>query len=304
MKIIDLISNPAFFRGAVQPFVRMTPGLLDFYRQNENWLIRSNCPSGMQIVMCTDASAMEISLQFGKAAREVFTTDVQIGGKLLTFDGAGPHRLELSGAKQTVVIHLPHLVEIENFELKVNGAATVEAVSENRAKLLICGDSILQGMTCSSPGRASVALTAGELDMVLHNTSVGGAIMQPVPVQETLKLGKAGDIAIVGFGINDAAHLTDAELFRERTAKVLEHLAGFAGKAFIITPIPAAVDAEQNRELYSQMIRDEQKRFPQVTLIEGASFFPADASLFVDKLHPNDQGMQIYAQGLIKAIRE
>ena len=127
--------------------------------------------------------------------------------------------------------------------------------------------------------------------------------MEIVPVAETLTLGCKNDIAIVGFGINDAAQKRDEKLFRESTAGVLKLLNEFAGKSIIITPIPATAEAEENRERYSDIIREECKLYPQVTLLEGSDFFPEDASLLCDGLHPNDQGMEVYANGLIKAIK-
>ena len=128
--------------------------------------------------------------------------------------------------------------------------------------------------------------------------------MQPLPVKETLSAGGAGDTVIVGYGINDAAHHTQVDLFRERTAKVLEYLNDFAGRSFMIVPIPTTIsDVEKYRDEYSQIIRDEHKRFPRVTLIEGSDFYPGQNELFVDGVHPNDQGMEIYARGLVNALR-
>ena len=303
MKKIDLNDN-AFFRGTFTPFQRMNPALLDFFREPERWKIRALCPSSVQIVFKTNAERLSLSWKYGAAAREVYSADVKAGDQHFVLTGEQEHLMQLPSGDKKVEISLPHLVILEEFNLLVNDAAQVEVLEDARPKLLVCGDSILQGMTCSRPALISVMLAAAELDMQVHNTSVGGAIMQPLPVKETLSAGGAGDVAIVGYGINDAAQHTPLELFRERTAKVLEYLNGFAGKSFMIVPIPTTIpDVEKFREEYSQIIRDEQKRFPRVTLIEGAEFYPGEEELFVDGVHPNDQGMEIYARGLIKALR-
>ena len=57
-------------------------------------------------------------------------------------------------------------------------------------------------------------------------------------------------------------------------------------------------------EFYRQIIRDEKQKYPKIALLEGTSFYPAEAELFVDGVHPNDEGMQIYANALTKAIKQ
>ena len=162
----------------------------------------------------------------------------------------------------------------------------------------------MQGMTCSSPARASVVLAANALDMDLHNTSVGGAVMKELTARETLKFSSSDkDIIVLALGCNNAAQGTDPELFRQETAGAMKLLAEFPGKALVITPIPAlTVDAEK-LEFYRQIIRDEKQKYPRIALLEGTSFYPAEAELFVDGVHPNDEGMQIYAQAIVKAIQ-
>ena len=82
----------------------------------------------------------------------------------------------------------------------------------------------------------------------------------------------------------------------------MEILGSFPGKAFIIVPIPCMTADPATREKFCAAIRDAQKNFPNVTLIEAADFYPADSELFVDGIHPNDRGMEIYADGLAKII--
>ena len=306
MKKIDLSNNIAFFRGAVAPFVRMNKELQEFYSSIESWKIRSNCPSGMKIVMQSNAEKLQIAVEFGSAARQVFTTDVEVDGSITTFDGPGTHTIELAPGMKNIIIYPPHLVELAKFEVSVNADAVVEPVADTQSKLLICGDSILQGMTCSSPAKASVVLTSKALNMHLHNTSVGGALMNPIPVKATLDMGGANDIAVVGFGANDSAQQKDVALFRSQVRQTLEYLSSFPGKSIIITPIPSTeARVEEPRPLYCSIIREEHAAFPKVKLLEGESFYPANnPDLFVDGLHPNDEGMKIYADGLIKAISE
>ena len=300
MQKIDLESRIELFRGCVAPGVRMSEDLLNFYNDSEARVIRARSATGVRIAFETDAVEMSYALQFGGTARKIFTSDIFIDGEMTTVDGEGPHQLSLAPGKKSVVIHLPHLVVVEKLELSVNDGAFVNAVSEPRKKLLICGDSILQGMTCTTPARAVGTLLAEKLGVDFHNTSVGGAEMRFEPVEYTLALG--GDVILVCFGINDGFHATPHDLFRERAKKVLELLEGFSGKAFIVVPIPNMKLDQELRESYCRIIREEQKAFPKVTLIEGAEFYPAQDELFVDGTHPNDKGMAVYADALAKIM--
>ena len=300
MQKIDLENNLKFFRGCVTPGVRMNESLLDFYNDCEARVIRARAASGVRIAFVTDAVEMEYALVFGGAARKIYTSDIVIDGTVTVVEGEGPHKITMAPGEKQIVIHLPHLLVIEKLSLSVNDGAFVKEAPVKAKKMLFCGDSIMQGMTCSTPTKAVGALLSEKLDVEIHNTSVGGAEMRFEAVEATLALG--GDLAVVGFGINDAFHATDHQLFRERTVRVLELLDKFSGKAFIIVPIPNMKIDNAIREGFCQIIREEQKKFPKVTLIEGADFYPAREDLFVDLTHPNDEGMKIYAEGLEKII--
>lgn len=300
MKKLEL--DMKYFRGAVSPGMRMNKNLQAYYYKNELWKIRANCASSIQIAFVTDATELSIDMQFAESAREVFTCDVQVNNELTTFDGSGSHQLSMPEGGKNVIIHMPHLAVLSQFEVALNDSAAVSELPPPSRKLLLCGDSIMQGMTCTSPGRALGPLLAADLNYQLHNTSVGGAIMHPDQVKASLEI--PCDVILVGLGINDSGAKTDLELFRSRTRSVLTMLNNFSGKAFIVTPLPCAVEAEKLRSVYSQIIREEQQKFPAVQLIEGCDILPLDTSLLCDNLHPNNRGMQVYAKNMAGVLRQ
>ena len=278
----------------------MNEDLLNFYNESEVRLIRAKAASGVQIAFTTDAVEMEYAIVFGAPARRVYTSEITINGENTVVEGEGPHKFTMAPGEKTVLIQLPHLVVINEMSVSLNDGAFVKAPPRRAKKLLFCGDSIMQGMTCTSPGKAVGVLLADKLGMELHNTSVGGAEMRFEVVEATLAIG--GDVIVVGFGINDTAHKVPHELFRERTAKVLQLLSRFSGKAFIVVPIPCMNVEDEQYNSYCQIIKEEQQKFPDVTLIEGSSFYPHKAEYFVDGTHPNDEGMKIYADALEKIM--
>ena len=300
MQKIDLERRMELFRGCVNPCIRMSDVLIDLYSESDALKIRAGAATGVRIAMSTDAVALEYEIVCGASARKIFTSDIDVDGVITTVDGNGPHKLSLPPGEKNIIIHLPHLVVNEKISLSVSKGAKVEAVSRKAKKLLICGDSILQGMTCSHPTAAVGVLLADKLGVEFHNTSVGGGTMRPEVVAATIAL--SGDILLTGLGINDVFGGTDPELFRERTRKTLELLNNFNGKSFFVVPIPCLKVEPERRELYCDIIREEHRDFSRVKLINGANFFPADEELFADGTHPNDRGMQIYADGLAEAI--
>lgn len=301
MKQLDWQDHNEYFTGTVAPMQRMTPELLDFYSCLDSLKLRANCPSAVVMHFQSNTENLRITMEFGGYARQIFSTDILVDNHLTTIENDGLHDLTLPPGEKSIAIHLPHLVEVNQMIVEIDDNATVAPIANKQPKLVLCGDSIMQGMTCTSPAKALGVIAAEKLDMTLHNLSVGGAVMQPVPVAEAVKLN--GEITVVGFGINDANKVTDTELFRERTRQALASLSQTAGKAFIVTPIPALVDAEKRREIYSNIIREEHQAFPQVKLIEGATLLEAREEYFVDGLHPNDQGMMIYGSNLASAIK-
>lgn len=304
MREIDLFANFDLFRGAVAPFVRMNDRMMAFYSDTEVRTQRAKCVSGVRLLFAADAEKLEFEVQYSYFAREVFGTDVMVDGKCFTFDGAGVHQLALGSGKKQIEIHLPHLVILDKFSLKVNDEAVVETLPASVRKLLFCGDSIFQGMTCSSAAKTLAAKTADALQMDWLNVSVGGAIMDPDGVEAALFSAGKDDVILMNYGINDAFKDIPLDVFRERTGRTMELLSRFSGQAVFVTPIYCATVEAEKKNLYRDIIFEEQLKYPKNYVINGDEIFPADEKLLIDGVHPNDQGMQAYAEGLTGALKK
>ena len=76
---------------------------------------------------------------------------------------------------------------------------------------------------------------------------------------------------------------------------------------FLITPIPW-LDAKGLNPVgltltdYRRALETAAARFPLVHVVRGETLVPEDAQFFVDNLHPNDRGMRLYAQNLLKEL--
>lgn len=301
MKEIELRDRPEIFRGCVRPGQRMSDALLNFFDTAPKRLLRARCLSGVRLRFVTDSPELEFSLHFGSPVRPVFTTDFLINGEIRTVDGSGPHRLELPPGEKDIVIYLPHLVEILQMELKLADDAAFRTSPETRKRIIFCGDSIMQGMTTTSPIRSAASLAAKNLDLDFINTSVGGARMNPEHVRLSAALG--GDFLVVALGVNDVLAKTDPEQFRRNTANALKELAAFPGGKLLILPIPRVASPEPDLTPYREIIRSE-AAFLSVPTRDGYDFFPAKAELYCDGTHPNDAGAKIYADFLTQTIQQ
>ena len=300
MKIVNLNEHPEFFRGCGAPGRRMTDKLVELFSTADKYLWRALCPSGVRLDFITDSEVIEYSLAFGKPVRQIFTSDIFVDGELTTVDGAGPHLITLKPGRKHIVIHLPHLVVLEKVGLKISDDAEIAAAEVPEKRLLVCGDSICQGMTTSTPSNALVPLTAAALKMDFINTSVGGARMSAEHLKYTMEI--SGDILVLALGVNDAIGKVSYNEFRTKTEETFAAMAEFAGKKLVILPIPNVAASTPDLAVYREIIRFVAAAYPQIKLLDGYEFFPAKAELYRDNTHPNDEGSKIYAKALINAI--
>jgi hypothetical protein len=155
-------------------------------------------------------------------------------------------------------------------------------------------------MTTSTPSKALVPLTAAALKMDFINTSVGGAKMSAEHVKLTMEF--SGDVLIMALGVNDALHKVSYDEFRSKTEDALAAMAEFSGKKLVVLPIPNVAASTPDLPVYREIIRFAAVQYPEIKIIDGYEFFPANAELYRDNTHPNDEGSKIYTKALINAV--
>ncbi len=314
--IVDLIKNAPLFHGVahlkqeqrgVYPS-RMTQGLSDFYAASEHAFIRARSTSGVRLRMKTDSTTFRMTILFGRAARPMYKTDVRIDHQSQTLDpGENPERLDidlvLPGKPVELEIALPPLVEcwLQNPEL--DEKASVEAIP-GKNKWLFSGDSIMQGMTVTEPGKSYAAILSGKCDAEWTNISVGGAVMR----------GEVGSLAaeydwdtlFIGYGINNFNQRTPLSVFRAETERYLKEVQRKNADIFLLTPIPmlGKTRNEDGVELeeYRKILRECAEKYPKIRVVEGERLLPADPVYYIDMIHPNDSGAALFAENLRKEM--
>jgi lysophospholipase L1-like esterase len=291
---------------------RMTSELETFYSYSEQALARANSMAGVRLYFNSDAKQLKLKIKYGTPVRNFFKIYCYIDDQLQT-DGPDEFQAEAEicftapGNKtQRFELHLPHCCEVTISELELVDATTVTPAPEQAKTWLLIGDSITQGMTATGTIHTFSTLTARKLDLNQHNIAVGGAVLSS-------KLGKLVrdidcDIITIAFGTNDFNSSRNLQEFQRETVELLEELIKRNNcKIALITTIPLPERTTPNNlglpiEVYRNTLRQAAAEFSEVTLIEGPELIPEDATMFVDNIHPNNQGMQVYATNLSKEL--
>jgi lysophospholipase L1-like esterase len=291
---------------------RMTKDLEEFYSYSEGALARANSMAGVRLIFISDAKQLKLTVKYGTPVRDYFKLYCYIDGQLQT-EGPDEFQNEAEISFKTpncntkqFELHLPHCCEVIISSLELLEATTLApAPIENKTWLLI-GDSITQGMTATGTIFTFSTMTAKKLGFNQHNIAVGGAVLGG-------KLGKLVkdidcDLITIAFGTNDFNSSRNILEFYKETVEMLSELTKKQNcDIFLLTTIPwpdrlTSNDLGLTIEDYRKALRKAAVEFPTVTLIEGPELIPEDSAMFVDNVHPNNQGMQLYATNLSQAL--
>lgn len=279
----------------------------------------ADCAAGIRILFRTDARKILIrgviiaaNYHDGRAAWNAVIDD----GPLLTFDmpkiedgavfsvefalpeTAAVHRVEIFPTAQ-----IP--LEIHLFEAADATFAEPCPLPPENEYILFLGDSITQGFF-ADPALSWASRVAGALNADFRNLAIGGAWM-PNGLPE-----KLAEIpwtrCFVAYGVNDANGNKAPDYFRDTAEKTLRDLARFRpGRPIeLISPVywPNG-EFTDNGELLAQfrrILRDVAGAYPSVRFHDGESLMPKDRTLFLDGVHPNNEGMKFYAGSLLKQL--
>ena len=221
--------------------------------------------------------------------------------------GAFSGAFDLGKGEKTVSVYLPWALGfvLEAFEL--DDGATVIPVRREK-KLLVFGDSITQGYDARRPCMRYAGLLADSLEAEEFNKAIGGEVF--FPELAALKDEFEPDYISVAYGTNDWGKVS-AEHFERCCEEFYRNLSTNYpnAKIFAITPIWRKDIADWPErgpfERVPARIREVVAELPNVTLIDGWEFVPADETYYADlRLHPNDEGFAEYHKNLWNEIQK
>lgn len=205
---------------------------------------------------------------------------------------------DLPEGKKSVIIYLPAdaTVLIRNFE------ADAEVVrAQKNEKVLWLGDSITQGYGPLRSSCTYVSVANRILNYDILNQGIGGYIYDK---KSLMKMdGYTPDKIIVALGTNQYRD-TDMTAVEEYY-KTLIGIYGEEIPVICITPIwrGDSFDGFAIMDEFCKKVKAIAEQYKNVKVIEGMKLVPHFPEYYLDNLHPNSLGCELYGRNLAEAIK-
>jgi lysophospholipase L1-like esterase len=205
---------------------------------------------------------------------------------------------ELPEGKKNVIIYLPAdaTALIRNFKAD----SPVQRAKKNE-KVLWLGDSITQGYGPLRSSCTYVSVANRLLNYEIVNQGIGGYIYDKGSLMKME--GYDPDKIIVALGTNQYGDedMTAVEEYYE----TLTGIYGHEIPILCISPIWRGDSVEGIPALmaFCEKVKEIAGRYGNVKIIDGMKLVPHLPEYFLDNLHPNCLGCEIYAENLVREIR-
>lgn len=210
----------------------------------------------------------------------------------------GTVSFELPEGEKNVVIYLPAdaTLLVRNFE--INGEY---APAKKGEKVLWIGDSITQGYGPLRSAHTYVSVANRLLNYDIINQGIGGYIYDKnvmVPMGDYKP-----DKIIIAMGTNQffSETMTNVEEYYVSLKNVYKDI-----PVLCVTPIWRG-DCPDKFDVFVKFCENIKKiasQYNNVTVIDGFTLVPHLPEYYLDKLHPNVIGMELYGRNLVDAIRK
>ncbi len=300
--------------GYLQSFQNTTDQIAYFKDAFEFWYERCTASTSKTIEIKTDAKKISLDYKFswkgsedsfelcvdGLITQIFYVKDLKEEGTV-SFDlAAGLDGIYGSkDGKKDVVIYLPAdaTVGIKNFQ--IDGEYVPAKKNE---KVLWLGDSITQGYGPLRSSQTYVSVANRLLNYDIINQGIGGYIydkksLMPMPGYKPSKL-------IVALGTNQYGTETmkDIEEYYPRLFEIY----GKDIPTLVITPLWRGDNLEGVPTLvkFADKLKEILAKYPNIKVVDGFKMVPHLPEYFLDNLHPNQLGTEVYGRNLVEKIRE
>lgn len=282
-------------------YARFTPGQVDAFEKRFA-TFRERCLRSSDVRIEFETDSRSILVDVGAAGKyEILVDGLAVLYKDCTDDDS--LYAALPEGNKHITILLPW---------KTKGAISLIMLDENsyvkhhefKRKFLFLGDSITQGASAARPSMTYVNRVARWFDADYLNLGVGGTKFFP---EVLLKPELEPDTVFIAYGTNDF-NSTPRDRFQRECREFMDIIKQWYPNktVYVISPI-WRLDHEMVRPAGTlQEVREyimKQAEEHGFIHIDGWKLVPHDSDYFADvRLHPNDMGMSVYAEQLIKAI--
>ncbi|MBQ9768433.1 MAG: SGNH/GDSL hydrolase family protein [Lachnospiraceae bacterium] len=203
----------------------------------------------------------------------------------------------LPEGEKSVVIYLPADATMLVRKFEINGDVTP---AEKKEKVLWMGDSITQGFGPLRSAHTYVSVANRLLNYDILNQGIGGYVYDKNVLMPMA--GYAPEKIIIAMGTNQFGDATmqAVEEYYERLKEVYGDT-----PVLCVTPIWRGDHPEGMDTLvrFCENIKKICANYPNITVVDGFKLVPHLEEYFLDKLHPNALGMELYGRNLVEEIR-
>lgn len=241
-----------------------------------------------KIVWMGSPDSVELEID-GLISKIIYVKNMDKEGRL-TFD--------LPAGEKNVVIYLPAdaTIWVRNFEM--NGSFVPAQKGE---KVLWIGDSITQGFGPLRSAQTYVSVANRLLHYDILNQGIGGYVYDKNALVDMD--GYRPDKIIIAMGTNQygTESMKDIEEYYERLKEIYGDT-----KVLCVTPIwrGDSPDGFATLASFCQKTKAICEQYKNITVVEGFRLLPHLSEYFLDNLHPNQLGCEIYGRNLVLAIQQ
>ena len=278
---------------------------LEYLQFNQFFYDRGKFSSSVTIEFETDATEIgfdyKIFIVGSLDTIDVYADNVHVAGTHINgIPEKGKLTFDLPEGKKKVCVYLPIDVNIGIKNLRIEGKW--RNIKKKGSKVLWMGDSITQGYGTYLTSETYVNVVSRKLGYDVLNQGIGGYYYD-APIITPME-GYTPDKIIIAMGTNQH-RASDKE---DKTVKYFEALDKVYNgiPTLVLTPIwrcNPGTDMDQLIEM-SDIIRKVCAKYPNIKVVDGFELVPNLRDYFIDELHPNALGGEVYGNNLVSKIKE
>lgn len=278
---------------------------MDYFKNAfEMWFERCDASSAKTIEFETDASKVSFEYKLiwkcsedsielaidGLATEIVYLKDIDMEGRV---------SWNLPEGKKKVTIYLPSdaTILVRNFDID----GEFKPVPKNE-KVLWLGDSITQGYGPLRSYQTYVSVANRILNYDILNQGIGGYIYDK---KSLMKMeGYDPDKIIVALGTNQFGDEKAYEMVKEYYETLID-IYGEEIPILCITPLwrGDTEDGIPTLIKFCENIREIVGKYKNIKVVDGFKMVPHLEEYYLDNLHPNALGTEVYGRNLVEEIR-
>ena len=267
------------------------------------WFERCNASTSKTLEFVTEATKVSFDYKLPWIGSED-TFELCIDGLITdiryirNMEKEGTISFEMPEGVKNVVIYLPAdaLAVIRDFTIN----AKCKKAGKNE-KVLWLGDSITQGYGPLRSAQTYVSVANRLLNYDIINQGIGGYIYDPRVLTEME--GYRPDKIIVALGTNQygTESMADIEKYYETITSLYQGV-----PILMITPLWRGDNPEGIPTLaaFCEKLKKIAEKYDVVKVVEGWKLVPHLSEYYLDNLHPNQLGTEVYARNLVRKIEE